>query len=146
MISQKECITEILENFPGFQPQWQRHIEYWGNEEPGLCNDLSEFSDYVSDLIADKKNKKLNDIFELIEKFMVEGEQSVKEAVSTCFLENLINTLPSDSTKIFVNLLGSESSAYCVAWDEFTGVKTEGLIDKSLQAKEDLVRARGDLK
>jgi hypothetical protein len=127
MISKKECIAEILESFPGFQSQWQEHIEYWGGEEPGLCNDLSEFSDYVSNLIVSEDSKKLNDIFNLIEKFMVQGEHSVKEAVATCFLENLVNTLPPNFTKGFVDFLGSESKAYCVAWDEFTGVKTEGL-------------------
>jgi hypothetical protein len=132
MISRTECMPEILESFPGFQSQWQKHLEYWGDEEPGLCNDLSEFSDYVSDLIVSEDDKKLNDIFRLIEKFMIEGEHSVKEAVATCFLENLVNALPSNSTESFVKFLGSESRAYCVAWDEFTGVKTEGLKSESL--------------
>lgn len=60
---------------------------------------------------------------------MLEGNDKVRDAVATCFLENLINAvawgrIPSSS---FIHLLGEESKKYYKAWDEFTGVKTEGL-------------------
>jgi len=34
------------------------------------------------------------------------------------------------SSLSFVGLLGSKSKEYCKGWDEFTGVKTEGLLNK----------------
>jgi hypothetical protein len=89
---------------------------------------MFEFTDYVSDLIEQGETKDLPRIFTFIEKLIVEGDQDVKDAAATCFLENLINysdnTIPASS---FVPLLGPKSRDYCKGWDEFTGVKTEGL-------------------
>lgn len=68
-------------------------------------------------------------VFDVAERLMVEGDNEVKDAVATCFLENLLNVASAgriDASK-FVDLLGPESRAYCRAWDEFTGVHTEGL-------------------
>jgi hypothetical protein len=65
----------------------------------------------------------------MIEHLMLQGDDAVKDAVATCFLENLINRTSAGDIPAanFVHLLGPESVAYCKAWDEFTGVKTEGL-------------------
>ena len=93
---------------------------------------MVEFSHYIKDILAknDAANRDAIKLaFELAEKFMIEGDDSVKNAVATCFLENLINAVAwgDISAMSFVNLLGEGSRKYCKAWDEFTGVKTEGL-------------------
>ena len=119
----------ILQQVPGFRERWQAHREYWEGEDAGLCNDMSEFSEYVVDLIADEQSADLPMIFELIERLMVKGDQDVQNAAATCFLENLINIAGTDrlDAKKYIHLLGPESRAYCKAWDKFTGVYTEGL-------------------
>lgn len=45
------------------------------------------------------------------------------------FLENLVNSSSNGrfGSKDFTKFLGPKSIEYCKAWDEFTGVKTEGL-------------------
>jgi hypothetical protein len=129
VISKEECMKIILQEVPEFDEHWQAHLKYWGDEEAGLCNDMSEFSKYAADLIQNGQFANLPVVFDVAERLMVEGDNEVKDAVATCFLENLLNiagTEQLDASK-FVDLLGPESRAYCKAWDEFTGVYTEGL-------------------
>ena len=84
-VSKDICMKLILEKFPDFQAYWEKYKQWWEGQESGLCNDMSEFSHYVSDLLA----------------------------------KNNVNP--------FVPYLGQESREYCKAWDQFTGVRTEGL-------------------
>jgi hypothetical protein len=129
MISRADCMNTILRRIPNFEERWQAHLSYWDGEEPGLCIDVTEFSDYVADLINQDRLEALPGIFDLIEQLMVEGDDEVRTAVATCFLENLLNV--SSAGKLepakFTHLLGPESRAYCRAWDEFTGVHTNGV-------------------
>lgn len=132
MVSTINSTEIILQTFPEFKKIWEKEIiESWGGES----NDsviMIEFSRYIKNMIAkndiaDQSCIKL--AFELAEKLMNEGASAVQDAVATCFLENLINAvawgdIPPTS---FIHLLGEESKKYCKAWDEFTGVKTEGL-------------------
>jgi hypothetical protein len=133
MISKKDCIQSTLEKFPEFQETWQEHLDWWEGEEAGLCNDMSQFSHYVTELIIEKKSDNLPEIFNFVETLMVDGDLDVQNAAATCFLENLINITPEKiNPNSFVHLLGTESRDYCKAWDEFTGVTTEGLEAESL--------------
>lgn len=129
MITRRDCISWILTRVPGFQKRWQAHLDYWQGEEAGLCNDIAEFSDYAVELIKNRRTSEIRAVFELVENLMVEGDDTVKDAAATCFLENLLNQASAGNTSssAFVDLLGPESRAYCKAWDEFTGVQTEGL-------------------
>jgi len=71
------------------------------------------------------------ELFELIEQFVSEGDEGVSNAACTCFIENLQNIASHDDNEFeyshFVSLLGPESRAYAKAWDEFTGIRTDGL-------------------
>jgi hypothetical protein len=121
-------VTVILEKFPEFQKRWDDHLDFWEGEPAGVCNEMSTFSHFVIALIKNGKTEDLKNIFDLIEDFMINGDSDIKNAAATCFLENLMNvTGEKISAKSFIHLLGKESREYCKAWDEFTGVKTEGL-------------------
>jgi hypothetical protein len=133
MVSETEILEIFLTKFPEFRDVWKKEVdEIWDGTCPGLYLGLAGFSHYIKDLIAENNPANKNIIhlaFELAEKFMVEGSSRVQDAVATCFLENLINAvawgrIPASG---FVHLLGEESRKYCIAWDDFTGVKTEGL-------------------
>lgn len=129
MVSKVDCMKLILEQIPAFRESWQAHLNYWDGEQAGLCNDVTEFSHYVVELIATEQVDDLKKIFNLIEQLQVDGDIEVQTAIATCFLENLLNVASAGriDTKKFVDFLGPESRAYCKAWDEFTGVHTEGL-------------------
>jgi hypothetical protein len=133
MVSENKCFEIILENFPDFKELWEKEIEEtWEGTSPGLCLDFAEFSHYIRDMIAKNNNDDKSTIelaFQIAEMLMNEGDDRVKDAVATCFLENLINAVAWEriSAYSFVHLLGKESIEYCKAWDEFTGTKTPGL-------------------
>ncbi|MEZ0367600.1 MAG: hypothetical protein ACAI44_00790, partial [Candidatus Sericytochromatia bacterium] len=53
--------------------------------------DLSTFSDYVHLALTSNQKIETSAIFQLIERLMQEGDEEVKTAAATCFLENLQN-------------------------------------------------------
>lgn len=133
MVSDEQVIELMLEKFPDFEKAQKEYMALFG-EDSGISGNMSAFSHYVIDLIEQNKINKddLNKIFNFIEELMEEGTDTVKDAVATCFLENIINAtswgaIPASS---FVPLLGKKSKEFCKAWDEFTGVKTDGLWDE----------------
>lgn len=119
----------ILRKVPEFEPTWLAHLEFWGDDKAGLSNDLSEFACYLVDNVELMSTNKRLDIFVFIETCLIKGDESVKCAVATCVLENLINSASEGkiNSNLFVNLLGQESKKFCKAWDKFTGIKTPGL-------------------
>jgi len=129
-ISKIICIELILEKFPEFQPYWETYKQWWGSQESGFYNDISEFSHYVIDLLIQKNShpEKIKEIFNFVEYLIIRGDEDIKNAIHTCFLENILNQTPEKiDPNQFVPYLGHKSREYCKAWDQFTGVKTEGL-------------------
>jgi hypothetical protein len=132
MVFTDEATTIILKRFPDFanSKYWQECIDTFGDERT-MCSVMTFFGEYIEDLIiADKLSSvKKKEIFDLAEEFMCQGDSDVQNGVATCFLEDLINCASANRIKYsdFVPFLGKESKEYCKAWDEFTGVKSEGL-------------------
>ncbi|MBP0021157.1 MAG: hypothetical protein J7647_26845 [Cyanobacteria bacterium SBLK] len=126
VISREDCMKQILEQIPDFHSAWSQYCEYWGDDCPGLCSDLTEFSDFVITLLQNNKHSVLSKIFSIIEHLMVHGDEEVKDAVATCFLENLLNetSFGTINANEFMHFLGTESDRYCKEWDDFTGVST----------------------
>jgi hypothetical protein len=132
MIESNQCLELLIEKFPAFKESHAKYLAYWGNDDPGAYSDMFAFTNYVMDLILENHDQIiLKKIFDYIEHLLIEGSPEVREAVTTCFLENLINSSVSKeiSSLQFVYLLGKESKEYCKAWDNFSGIKTPGLWD-----------------
>lgn len=129
MISHGNCIELVLGTVPEFEPAWQAHLKFWGNDKAGLSNDLAEFASYLIDNIDCLSSGKREDIFLLVERCLSEGDDAVKDAVATCFLENLLNAVSEKRIEAssFVKFLGAKSRTFCEAWDDFTGLNTPGL-------------------
>jgi hypothetical protein len=129
MVTRDQCIQTILERFPGFADRWRTHREWWGDDEAGLCNDVAAFGDYIADQIKAGFVDHLPAMMAFLEELLVEGDEEVQTAVTTCCLENLLNYCSAGriQAESFTHLLGPKSRAYCKAWDEFTGVETPGV-------------------
>lgn len=128
MFTKENVIKNILIKFPGFSSMWNDHMNQYDRVSPGLCLDITIFSNYVIRLIQEGSSSNLNDIFNVVEDFIVNGDEEVGDAITTCFLENLINVTGTRiSADSYINLLGEKSKEYCKAWDIFTGIKTNGL-------------------
>lgn len=129
MFTKENCIDYILQKIPQFQNSWDKHREYWEDEDAGLCNDISSFTYFTIEKINSTDEELLIKIFGLAEELLINGDEDVRTAITTCFLENLLN---NSSAKVidasdFIKFLGENSKLYCKKWDNFTGVKTSGL-------------------
>ena len=88
---------------------------------------FSDFSQIVSDKLETNSLKNAQSLFDYIESVVLNGGED-SNAACTCFLENILNRTPSSiEPSTFVPYLGPESKKFCKAWDEFTGVATNGL-------------------
>ncbi|MFZ9595026.1 MAG: DUF7674 family protein [Bdellovibrionia bacterium] len=132
MIQEKDCMEALLQVAPEFKARLEAHLLEWGSES-NLHFQMAEFSYFIKEKFRQGDYSNAPQVFARIE-FLLSGHnasEKVKNAVCTCFLENLINAFSEElnQLKIWIPLLGPESREYCKAWDQFTGVKTPGLWD-----------------
>ena len=109
--------------------RYNNYLKEWENEERSPGMDISEFSDYICEKLKNKEEAPFRELFQLIEKFIVDGNEVLRTAATTQFLENLINVSSNGDFPLesFANYLGEESKAYCKAWDEACGVNNEDI-------------------
>ncbi|HEV7301789.1 MAG TPA: hypothetical protein VGN72_20800 [Tepidisphaeraceae bacterium] len=64
-----------------------------------------------------------------VEHLLSKGNEEVKNAVATGLIEAVLDEISAGrlDASVIVNHLGPRTKAYCRAWDQFTGFKTEGL-------------------
>lgn len=129
-ITAENCMTWILEQVPTFRPSWESHQQWWGDEEPGLGNNVAAFSKYIIDIMKGNRVEGLKSSLVAVERLLNEGNDDVRTAVATNCLENIINRATNGEIPLeaFIQHLGKKSRAYCIEWDRFTGAPTPGLI------------------
>ncbi|HEY3332223.1 MAG TPA: hypothetical protein VGK19_19500 [Capsulimonadaceae bacterium] len=106
-----------------------KHLIWWVPDVPSVGMSVSEFSGYIADEAASMSSTELARIFDVIEQLVANGSTDVATAATTQFLENLQNIASNGGLdfSIVVPYLGTESRAYCIAWDKFCGAKSPGL-------------------
>jgi hypothetical protein len=58
-----EHMNLILNKFPEFTSVWQEHLKFWGEDEAGLSNDMTEFASFVIRNTEKMPNQKRREIF-----------------------------------------------------------------------------------
>ena len=130
MITGNGWLGLVLREFPQFSKSWQDYLAQWASESGtrGICSDVRCYGNFVEELILHAPEHDVARAFQLIEHFLVFGDEDVDNAFCTCCLENILNVTPSRiPAERYVRFLGPKSREFCRAWDEFTGVKTPGL-------------------
>ncbi|WP_237060863.1 DUF7674 family protein [Microbulbifer sediminum] len=112
----------ILAVSDGFRPIWNAFVNEWGDDEelPQYLA-LSDLARYISKLVSESRTQELSDIFEVIERWHLEGDDYVREAVTVGILENLqnINVVGSDVPDQVQKLLLPESKSQWAKINEF---------------------------
>lgn len=126
-ITEERCIELMKENFPKFLPYWEAYIRAFGSDN-GMTIQLMPFGNYTIDLIKSCDEAEMKKIFDFVEFLLCHSNESVQNAMTTGYLEYVIGQDPDEiKFSTCVKFLGQNSIAYCKAWDEFTGCRTEGL-------------------
>lgn len=126
MYTSNNTINKILEIFPDFENSWAEYLRDWqGDESREVGIDIISFLGFVSDKLSNNEAYDYKKVFDLIETFLIEGDEEIIYAFEMNFLENLLNrsshgNFPVDS---FFPYLGKESKAFCKANEEFWGIE-----------------------
>ncbi len=130
MIKESEVVPMLLRQFPEFKKYWDDHWDYLGEEnEFGLCGKLFPFTRYALDLLnleTAEADEILHKMFDISENLMTEGNETIRTAIATCFLEDISNRFAEEPEKNerFKTFLGPESLGYCEAWEELWNPKS----------------------
>ncbi len=130
-ITAKNCIELIKQTFPKFLPYWESYIRDFG-PDLGLTIQMIPFEEYALSVVKINNVIEIKKIFDFVELLFCNGDESVKDAIATSFLEYLLSKDPDEiKFKKFVKYMGENAIGYCRAWDKFTGTRTEGLWEDS---------------
>jgi hypothetical protein len=81
----------LIALFPEFSSFWESNDNYFTGEGKAFtaCALLAEFSHFFRDRHPTFNESQLAALFTFIEELMTSGEEAVRTAAATCFLENL---------------------------------------------------------
>ena len=129
-ISYAKCVILLKEKYSKFITYWNKYLEEGGPAE-GPFPEMIPFCDYVLDVIKNEDFAQAENILNTAEYLLCHGDESVKNAIATMFLEDLMHAHPDQiNFETIAKYLGKESKGYCRAWDKFTGCRTPGLWDE----------------
>lgn len=113
MITKEKMLPMLVESCPSFADKWQEHKELYQYEEDFLPYvALGDFGRHLSELEKQKKTDEFEKVFDLFEKFHLEGDNFVREAATAGCLESLMN---HKNTEKLVEHLRPESLKW---WNE----------------------------
>jgi hypothetical protein len=127
-IHEHELIPLLVGCIPEFRARLVASVDYWLHVD-GTCLiyiQLFELTSLVVERFSDGNYERSTELFQLVEKLLTHGSQSVRNAIATGFLESLQNQTTL-SGEYWAPLLGKNARKFCAATDEFYGVKTPGL-------------------
>jgi len=121
---------ELCSLCPDFETRWDSERECWVSDDGSFTvhGVFSAFSQFIADCIARGPSTRLQPVFDWVESKLTGDGSEVENAACTCFLENLMNRVPEQiRADCFVPLLGPKSRQFCRLYDEWCGIKTDGL-------------------
>jgi len=86
---QSDVSRELLSVCPSAEFEWQKHLKSWGTQERGAFNDVAVFARHVVNSYAIGKTGEFPALFELLEKLVEQGDQSIVELVTIGLLEDI---------------------------------------------------------
>ncbi|WP_162930117.1 hypothetical protein [Pseudophaeobacter sp. EL27] len=148
MINRKQMFEPIIVAYPNFYGKWQEFLDNWAGDLDGLPYYLL-ISDLVcecSELLSSGRTEELGKIFEVVERWLMEGEPYVKEAAIVGFIEDLQNENLHTGTepKDFAQYLQSETAFWWGKVEDFWQHGTVLVDDRHQQRKGVNIRSVPD--
>lgn len=113
MISQQEMFDLVLEVDPTFQPVWDAFLDKWRDQiELPLYLALRDLAQHLIGKLESGQTSELQRIFKVVERWLADGDELVREAATIGLLEDLQNpnlhkTTSPDQLKQWLGPLGA---------------------------------------
>ena len=132
MIRATEILPLLIKTYPDTRDELIRTVSSWLPKSGAISPHtiMTHLSHRVANNLMNNNYQFSEELFDLVELLIIEGDEDVKNATCTCFLANLQNIASNENEfedSHYVSLLRAKSTEFCKRWDEYTGVKTEGL-------------------
>jgi hypothetical protein len=109
---------DLFAEFPEFRPRWEKHLNSWNGEPAGTYIDIAQFVHFVvEDLYPSGKTEEIQRVFDLMEQWLENGNENVRQLVIIGFFEDLQNVASwhSFGRQAFIPFLRLRSRE---AWDD----------------------------
>ncbi len=91
-LSTCDTISTLLNAFPNFSGRWRRHVASWGGKPAGSYNDMAEFVYFTVEELYERGNiEQTRRVFQVLEEFLVAGDQEIRDVIGLGFFESLRN-------------------------------------------------------
>jgi hypothetical protein len=120
MIDRDEMMRLLLDACPSFRLEWDAFVSEWEDEQPDLplYIALAAFVRHLMVVYKRGELEVLREVFPVVERLQVEGDEYVRNAAIVGILECLANWNMHGTTKPkqFIPFLGPASQAW---WEEY---------------------------
>ena len=90
MIEKDEMLELAVKACPSFKPVWDEFLDDWKDEKDmPLYLALGDLSRHISSIVETAQDSELKELFEVVERWHIEGSSYVKEAATIGLLEGL---------------------------------------------------------
>jgi hypothetical protein len=89
--SAENMSEHLLGALPSANALWEEHLAWWGDKERGHFNDMSEFARHIVECCERGQTEEFAAAFALIERFITEGPDEVRELAVVGLLESVQN-------------------------------------------------------
>ena len=117
-------VADLAAGFSAFGGAARLLEAEWAPEEPPLTVAMSEFGRSLVEEAGDKLSiQDIVEIFQWVERILVDGTETEKDAVATGFLEAVAAAIDRrPEHRWILNHIGLAARKYLMAWDEFCGL------------------------
>lgn len=91
-IDREGMMAPMLDACPSFEPQWQAFLNDWGAElEMPLYVALGDLARHLTDLLGEGRTAEFNAVFDVVERWHIDGDVYVRKAATIGLLEGIQN-------------------------------------------------------
>jgi len=90
MIEKDEMLELAVKACPSFKPAWAEFLDDWQDEKDlPIYLALGDLSRHISSLVETAQDSEIKELFEVVERWHIEGSSYVKKAATIGLLEGL---------------------------------------------------------
>ena len=127
----ENVVAALIQAYPPFYQPIVKEASHWIDEDGAILMTVlfGSLASLIKENVSAGKFDGLPGAFQVIEDIVAGENETMATAAATGFLESLLSHGKEFDTKLFTEFLRPHAKAFCIEWDRFTGIKTDGLYD-----------------